>query len=175
MQKVIELIHNHADQHQNEVVLSLDQSLLSSFSLFLLPISFHLNFEALVPRVVKKLIENAKYKDGWTCQRLSIKSLICFDQGVMTCKILHDLCPENLRHKFTKRSMISEYKAINRGDLQIPKVRLEYAKRRFYFSGVKNWNDIPDNIRERGSITRFRTGLRYHLLNLSQDPNTTHC
>ena len=47
---VIELIHNHADQHQNEVVLSFDQSLLSSFSLFLLP-SFHLNFEALVPRV----------------------------------------------------------------------------------------------------------------------------
>ena len=45
-------IHNHADQHQNEVVLSFDQSLLSSFSLFLLPISFHLNFEALVPRVV---------------------------------------------------------------------------------------------------------------------------
>ena len=34
-QKVIELIHNHSDQHQNEVVLSFDQSLLSSFSLFL--------------------------------------------------------------------------------------------------------------------------------------------
>ena len=50
-QKVIELIHNHADQLQNEVVLSFDQSLLSSFSLFLLPISFHLNFEALVPRL----------------------------------------------------------------------------------------------------------------------------
>ena len=48
---MIELIHNHADQHQNEVVLSFDQSLLSSFSLFLLPISFQLNFEALVPRV----------------------------------------------------------------------------------------------------------------------------
>ena len=34
---MIGLIHNHADQHQNEVVLSFDQSLLSSFSLFLLP------------------------------------------------------------------------------------------------------------------------------------------
>ena len=49
--KVIELIHNHADQHQNEIVLSFDQSQLSSFSLILLPISFHVNFEALVPRV----------------------------------------------------------------------------------------------------------------------------
>ena len=91
----------------------------------------------------------------------------------MTYKILHDLCPENLRHKFTERSMISEYRTRNHGDLQIPKVRLEYAKRSFYFSGVKNWNDIPDNIRERDSIARFRTGLRDYLLNLSQDPNTT--
>ena len=121
----------------------------------------------------KKLIANAKYKDGWTCKWLNVKSLISFDQGVMTYKILHDLCPENLRHKFTERSMISEYRTRNSGDLQIPKVRLEYAKRSFYFSGVKNWNDIPDNIRERESIARFRTGLRDYLLNLSQDPNTT--
>ena len=53
------------------------------------------------------------------------------------------------------------------------RIWLEYAKRSFYFSGVKNWNDIPDNIRERDSIARFRTGLRDYLLNLSQDPNTT--
>ena len=64
--------------------------------------------------------------------------------------------------------MISEHRTRNHGDLQIPKVRLEYAKRSFYFSGVKNWNDIPDNIRERDSIARFRTGLRDYLLNLSR-------
>ena len=81
----------------------------------------------------------------------------------MTYIILHDLCPEDLRHKFTERSMISEYRTRNHGDLQIPKVRLEYAKRSFYFSGVKNWNDIPDNIGERDSIARFRIGLRDYL------------
>ena len=86
----------------------------------------------------KKLMANAKYKDGWTCKWLSVKSLISFDQGVMTYKTLHDLFPENLRHKFTERSMISEYRTRNHGDLQIPKVRLEYAKRSFYFSGVKS-------------------------------------
>ena len=121
----------------------------------------------------KKLIANAKYKDGWTCKLLSVKSLISFDQGFMTYKILHELCPENLRHKFTERSMISEYRTRNCRDLKIPKVRLEYAKRSFYFSGVKNWNDIPDNVRERDSIARFRTDLRDYLLSLSQDPNTT--
>ena len=93
--------------------------------------------------------------DGWACKWLTVKSLISFDQGVMTYKILHDLCPENLRHKFTERSMISEYRTRNRGNLQIPKVWLEYAKRSFYFSGVKNWNDIPHSVREREPIARL--------------------
>ena len=75
----------------------------------------------------------------------------------MAYKILHDLCPENFRDKFTERSMISEYRTRKHGDLQIPKVR--FAKRSFYFSGVKNWNDILDNIREKDSVARFRTGL----------------
>ena len=54
----------------------------------------------------------------------------------MIYKILHDLCPDNLRHKFIERSIISEYGTRNRRDLQIPKIRLEYAKRSFYFSPV---------------------------------------
>ena len=69
--------------------------------------------------------------------------------------------------------MISEYKTRNRGDLQIPKVRLENAKQSFNFSGVKNWNYIPKNIREKESIASFRTGFRECLLNLSLDPITT--
>ena len=79
----------------------------------------------------RKLIENAKYKDGWSCNWLDVKSLISFYQRVMTYKILHGLCPDNLRHKFVERSMVSEYKTRNHRDLQIPKVRLEYAKRSF--------------------------------------------
>ena len=120
----------------------------------------------------RKLIENAKYKDGWNCNWLDVKSLISFDQGVMTYKILHGLCPDNLRHKFVERSMVYEYKTRNHRDLQIPKVRLEYPKRSFYFSGVKNWNDIPGNIREQESLARFKKRFRKYLQNL-QDPNTT--
>ena len=68
----------------------------------------------------------------------------------MTYKILHDLCPENLRNKFTKRSQISEYETRNCRDLHIPNVKLEYAQQTsFYFSGVTNWNEIPKVIREK--------------------------
>ena len=63
-------------------------------------------------------------------------------QGVMTYKILHDLYPENLSHKFTERSMISEYSTRNREDLQIAKVRLEYAKPSFYF--LSSFSELLD-------------------------------
>ena len=49
----------------------------------------------------------------------------------MIYKILHGLCPDNLRHKFVERSMISEYGTRNRRDLQIPKIGPEYAKSSF--------------------------------------------
>ena len=126
----------------------------------------------------RKLIENAKYKDVWNCNWLDVKSLISFDQGVMTYKntawsmswlmgkILHDL-----RHIFVERSMVSEYQMRNHGDMHIPKVRLEYAKS-FYFSGAKNWNDITGNIREQESLARFKKRLRKYFQSL-QDPNTT--
>ena len=48
----------------------------------------------------------------------------------MAYNIVHGLCPD----------MISEYGTRNFRDLQIPRIRIEYAKRSLYFSGVKNWN-----------------------------------
>ena len=77
----------------------------------------------------------------------------------MTYKILHGLCPDNLHHKFVERSMVSENGTRNHRDLQIPKVRLAYAKTSFCFSGVKNWNEIPDNVLEQEFLVRFKSIL----------------
>ena len=68
--------------------------------------------------------------------------------------------------------MISEYGTRHHRDLQIPKVRLKYAKRSFYFSGVKNWNDIPVNIREQELLSLFKKRFRKYL-EKQQGPNTT--
>ena len=67
--------------------------------------------------------------------------------------------------------MVSEYKMRNHRDLQIPKIKLEYAKRSFYFSGVKNWNDMPGNIQEQESLARFKKRFRKYLQNV-KDPST---
>ncbi len=47
--------------------------------------------------------------DGWICKWLNVRSLIFFDKEVMTYKVWHNLCPRDLRDKFTKRSTISQY------------------------------------------------------------------
>jgi len=55
--------------------------------------------------------------------------------------------------------MIFEYETRNHRDMHIPKARLEYGKRGFYFYGSKILNEFPDDIREQESLTRFKNIL----------------
>ena len=90
----------------------------------------------------RKLIEEAKYKDGWNCNWMDVKSLISIYQRFMTYKILHGQPPDNLRRKFVVRSMISEYGTRYRRDLRILKVRLEYASEIFTSRVSKMWMKV---------------------------------
>ena len=60
--------------------------------------------------------------------------------------------------------MIPEYGTRHHRDLQILKVRLEYAKRSVYFSCVENWNDIPDSKRVQETLAGFKKRVRMFLL-----------
>ena len=62
--------------------------------------------------------------------------------------------------------------AVFNKSFHIKRASIIHAKRSFYFSGVKNWNDLPDNILEQESTARYKKGFRKYLLNL-QGPNTT--
>ena len=46
------------------------------------------------------------------CDWLPVKELIRYDRLVMTHKILHGNCPDNLQNKFMRRSQISSYSTI---------------------------------------------------------------
>ena len=86
---------------------------------------------------------------------------ISSDQGHnMTChdikKNWHDLCPVNLSQRFTGKPQMSRYGTRHRGYLQIPTTRLEYAKRSFYNSGLKNWNSFLESNQAKESIDFFR-------------------
>ena len=45
------------------------------------------------------MIENARIKDEWSSNWLSVENLIRFDRSVMAYRILNKLCPESLWDK----------------------------------------------------------------------------
>ena len=102
------------------------------------------------------LIESSKMKDAWNKNLMNISQLITFDRAVMTYNIVNQLCPEGLQNRFIERSVISKYDTRNRRDLHVQKLKLEYTKRGFLYTGPIAWNNIPQSIRDTDSIVRFK-------------------
>ena len=94
------------------------------------------------------IIDIARKKDGWSRNFFQVGQLISFDRSVMTYKIMNRLCTENLWNKFQRGSNYSNYDTRFCENLQIPKYNLEYSKKRFSYTALKAWNEIPMNIRE---------------------------
>ena len=102
------------------------------------------------------IIENARIKDEWSSNWLTVENLIRFDRSVMTYKILNKLSPESLWDEYQYRSMYSNHETRNCKDLQIPRLITQHAKKGFYYSALKTWNDIPANIREIQTLRCFK-------------------
>ena len=76
---------------------------------------------------------------------------------VMTYKILHGNCPDNLQNKFTPRYQISSYPTRNSQNLHLPKPRLEFTKKSFQFTGASAWNEIPQQHRDFSKLLQKRS------------------
>ena len=111
----------------------------------------------------RSIVDNARYKDNWSCDWLSVENIIRFDRSVMTYKIRNKLSPESLWDKFQQRSSQSSYATRNCSDLQIPRLNSEHAKKSYRYSAVKVWNEIPVAIRELPTISRFKKDLKEYL------------
>ena len=110
------------------------------------------------------IIGTARIKDDWSKNFLQVKQLITFDRSVMTYKIMNRLCPENLWNEFQRRSHYSNYNTRFCENLQIPKHNLEYSKKRFSYTALKAWNEIPMNIRELPTLYQYKKQLKSHLM-----------
>ena len=112
------------------------------------------------------IIENARIKDQWSSNWLSVENLTRFDRSVMAYiayKILNKLSPHSPWNKYQHRFAFSNYITMNCKDLQIQRLRTEHAKEGFYYSAIKAWNDIPANVSEIITLGRFKKGLKAHL------------
>ena len=83
-----------------------------------------------------------------------------FDLSVLIFKIINKICLVSLHDKFAERSSISKYDPTNKIDLQIPRLNLDISKKSFNYAGLNTWNSIPTLIRESGTLTRFKNGLK---------------
>ena len=83
------------------------------------------------------IMENARYKDSWSCDWLSVENIIRFDRSVMTYKIRNKVSPESLWDKCQQRSSQSSYATRNCRDLQIPRLNAEHAKKSCRYSAIK--------------------------------------
>ena len=103
--------------------------------------------------------------DIWPCYVIAISfiKLLAYcakDRSVMTYKIISKQCPESLWHKYDHRTQHSNYRTRNCRDLQIPRNNLEYVKKGFHYSALKAWNEIPINIRELPTLSKFKKQLK---------------
>ena len=56
-------------------------------------------------------------------------------------------------------------------DLQILKLKTELTRKSFQYSAVKDWNDIPGDIREASGLNNFKKQLKVHLKSMTRhDP-----
>ena len=113
----------------------------------------------------RTVIEGSRLKDGWSCNWLSVSTLIKFDRAVMIYKIINGLCPANLKGKLVTRSQISNYSTRNCLHLDIPRQNLEFSKRSFFYCGAQTWNEIPLQISMSSTITTFKKKLKEFLQN----------
>jgi len=74
---------------------------------------------------------------------------------------LNGLVLEYLKSKFIKRNESSYSPRDSVGKLVVPFPRTNYMKNSFSYSSATLWNSLPCNIRESGSLDRFKR-LLYH-------------
>ena len=106
------------------------------------------------------LIESAPIQDRIPSARLIVEKFITYDRSTMVHRILKEMCSENLKGKFARRTNISKYETRRINDLLIPRPRLEIAGKSFSYVGAKVWNDIPHDIGNVESNHPFKRIMR---------------
>ena len=80
--------------------------------------------------------------------------------------IFHAKAPSYLCEKFVLRSNVSVHRtrSCSNFDFIVPKIK-SCESGSFFYNGVKNWNELPRNIKECKTKDVFKSLVKQHLLN----------
>ena len=97
-----------------------------------------------------------------------IEQLICEHDLSQTHSIINaPLTPVCLRQQFVDRGDVSERetRSVLAGELQLPRVRTEHARRYFNYRAVQQWNAAPPDVRDARTTAGCRKRARKWILN----------
>ena len=115
------------------------------------------NFAARVVLGLKKFdhISQGRRSLKW----LDVTEKVLFNDLVLVFKCVNGLAPDYLGKYFIKRSAVHNKNTRGCNNFVVPRCRLSMGQRAFYFRGPKEWNGLPDNIRNTKDIDSFKRRL----------------
>ena len=115
------------------------------------------NFDARVVLGLKKFdhISQGRRSFKW----LDVTEKVLFNDLVSVFKCVNDLAPDYLGKYFIKRSAVQNKNTRGCNNFVVPRCRLSMGQRAFYFRGPKEWNGLPDNIKNTKDIDSFKWRL----------------
>ena len=96
-------------------------------------------------------------------EKLKWSSLNCrrsYHKAILVYKCLHSLVPNYFFNYFKKFSNVHSSNTRHKNRLILPKVKYNFGKNTFIFSGVQVYNMIPDHVIKAESIHTFARLVR---------------
>ena len=96
-------------------------------------------------------------------EKLKWSSLNCrrsYHKAILVYKCLHSLVPNYFLNYFKKFSNVHSYNTRHKNRLILPKVKYNFGKNTFIFSGVQVYNMLPDHVMKAESIHTFARLVR---------------
>lgn len=104
-------------------------------------------------------------KLGW----MTVEQRIKYHKSILAFKCIKNDAPSYLVDKFNYISENNPYQLRNviKGNLSVPKPKLELFKKSFMYSGPSLWNELPASVREAPNIHAFKYKIKNYLLGSS--------
>ena len=113
----------------------------------------------------KKVILNGLRNESVPLRIRDFKSSCIFDSVIMVFKFINNFSCDIFNCYFSALS--HQRSTRNNGiGIALPKVKLESARKGFYFQGGLIYNNLPLDIRQLKSIVLFRSALKDHISDL---------
>ena len=112
----------------------------------------------------KVLFKNSNYLSVPLFQKLNIldfERLKLLKIGIFMWKVANDKVPQTLKDHFSIRKRNYGH---NNEKSHLPLANANLFKRDIVYQGPKLWNSIPANIKNKVSVSTFKTALKKHLL-----------